>query len=270
MAPNGQLNKPIRSCARGEALPQNVRSFRTQALRLALRPQARNIQSHPNGIKLLKYAHDNGGVTLTKSGGFFRKFVTWAADEFRWPGHEPEKLYIANKVLNEQDFFPLAVMHDLMLVTRLIRHFKGKAVPTKAGRAIMGDHGALQAMLFDAYFMTLDPSGLDRFPIEHADADLRHFFGVVQNRLGDWVTLVDFASWCLPIDLIRTYRISPQADACFYLLSRVVRPLLWLGLLERKPGQDRARIEEQQYRKTPLFDRFIRIMMGQSGGWAIH
>jgi hypothetical protein len=223
-----------------------------------------------NGMKLLKYAHDNDGITLTKSGGFFRKFVTWAADEFQWPGQEPEKLYAMNKVLNEQDFFPLAVMHDLMLVTRLLRHVKGKAVPTKAGRAIMGDHGALQAVLFDAYFMALDPSAFDRFVIEYKDADLRHFIGVVQNRLGDWVTLVDFASWCLPIEAIQTYRISPQYDACFYLMSKVVRPLLWLGLLERKPEQDTTRIEERLYRKTPLFDRFIRIMMGQSGGRAIH
>ena len=41
-----------------------------------------------NGMKLLKYAQENGGVTLTKSGGLFRKFVTWAAYEFQWPGHE--------------------------------------------------------------------------------------------------------------------------------------------------------------------------------------
>ena len=178
-----------------------------------------------------------------------------------------EKLYVVNKILNEQDFFPLAVMHDLMLVTRLLRHFKGKAVPTKAGRAIIGDHGALQAVLFDTYLTAHHPTVSERFPV---DADLRHCIGVVQNRLGDWVTLVDFASWCLPIDAIRTYRISPQFDACFYLMSSVIRPLLWLGLLERRPEQDSTRIEERLYRKTPLFDRFIRIMMRQSGGWAIH
>jgi hypothetical protein len=56
-----------------------------------------------NGMKLLIYARDNEGIALTKSGGFFRKFVTWAAHEFRWPEHEPEKLFTVNKVLNEQD-----------------------------------------------------------------------------------------------------------------------------------------------------------------------
>jgi hypothetical protein len=223
-----------------------------------------------NGMKLLKHAQDNGGITLTKSGGFFRKFVIWAADEFQWPGHEPEKLYVVNKVLNEQDFFPLAVMHDLMLATRLLRHFKGKAVPTKAGRAIIGDHGALQAVLFDAYFTAYDPSLSDRFPTKFDDADLRHIIGVVQNRLGDWVTLAELVSWSLPIEAIRTYRISPQVDACYYLTSKVVRPLLWQGLLEQMPEQGKAGIEKRLYRKTPLFDRFIRIEMVQLGSRAIH
>jgi hypothetical protein len=150
-----------------------------------------------NGMKLLIYARDNEGISLTKSGGFFRKFVTWAAHEFRWREHEPEKLFTVNKVLNEQDFFPLAVMHSLMLATGLIRHYKGKAVLTKAGRSMIGDYGRLQAVLFDAYFATLDLSEYERFPIEDEDADLRHYLGVVQNRLDDWVVLADFAGWCL-------------------------------------------------------------------------
>lgn len=150
-----------------------------------------------NGMRLLIYARDNEGITLTKSGGFFRKFVTWAAHEFRWPEHEPEKLFAVNKVLNEQDFFPLAVMHSLMLATRLIRHYKGKAVLTKAGRAMIGDDGRLQAVLFDAYCATLNLSEYERFPMEYEDADLRHCLGVVQNRLDDWVVLADLAGWCL-------------------------------------------------------------------------
>lgn len=223
-----------------------------------------------NGMKLLIYARDNEGIALTKSGGFFRKFVTWAAHEFRWPEHEPEKLFTVNKVLNEQDFFPLAVMHDMLLATRLIRHYKGKAVLTKAGRAMIGDHGRLQAVLFDAYFATLDLSEYERFPIEYEDADLRHYLGVAQNRMDDWVVLADFAGWCLPLDMITTWRIDPVSDACFHLISRLMRPLIWMGLLEGMPEQDRPRIEQRHYRKTILFDRFIRIAFWQDGGWSVH
>lgn len=223
-----------------------------------------------NSMKLLIYARNNEGITLTKSGGFFRKFVTWAAYEFRWPEHEPEKLFSVNKVLNEQDFFPLAVMHSLMLATRLIRHYTGKAVLTKAGLAMIGDYGRLQAVLFDAYFATLNLSEYERFPIEHEDADLRHCLGVVQNRLDDWVVLADLAGWCLPLDMITPSRIDPVSDACFHLISRLIRPLIWMGLLERMPEQDRTRIEQRHYRKTILFDRFIRIAFRQDGGWSIH
>ncbi len=223
-----------------------------------------------NGMKLLIYARDNEGITLTKSGGFFRKFVTWAAHEFAWPEHGPEKLFAVNKVLNEQDFFPLAVMHSLLLTTRLIHHYKGKAVLTKAGRAIIGDYGELQALLFDTYFATLDLSQYERFPIEYEDADLRHYLGIVQNRLDDWVVLADLAGWCLPLDMITMSRIDPVTDACFHLISCLIRPLIWMGLLERMPEQDRARIEQRHYRKTTLFDRFIRVASWQDGGWSVH
>ena len=97
-----------------------------------------------NGMKLLIHARDSDGIPLTRSGAFFRKFVTWAAESFHWPEYEAEKLYVANKVLNEPDFFPLAVMHDLLLGARLMRHYNGKAVLTKTGKAMIGDYGALQ------------------------------------------------------------------------------------------------------------------------------
>src|SRR5690606_22221232 len=106
-------------------------------------------------------------ITLTKSGAFYRKFVTWAAEDFQWPGYEAEELYALNKVLNEQDFMPLVIMHELMIGARLLRHTKGKALTTKAGKAMIGHHGALQAELFDAYFLALDHGAYERFPIDH-------------------------------------------------------------------------------------------------------
>ena len=223
-----------------------------------------------NGMKLLIHARDSDGIPLTRSGAFFRKFVAWAAESFHWPEYEAEKLYVANKVLNEPDFFPLAVMHDLLLGARLMRHYNGKAVLTKTGKAMIGDYGALQAEMFDTFFIALDHSAYERFPIDYDDADIRHFLGVIQNRLGDWVTLADFASWCLPLDAIRKWRISPKVDACFYLTSRVVRPLIWLGLLEQAVDERRMVIEERLIRRTPLFDRFVRVSIGQSDRWSIH
>lgn len=88
-----------------------------------------------NGVKLLRYANENKGIQLTKSKTLFRRCVTWAAEEFQWPGYESEELYRVNKVLNEQDFPSIEIMHDLLIAAKLMRHFKGKAVLTNAGRA---------------------------------------------------------------------------------------------------------------------------------------
>ena len=106
---------------------------------------------------------------------------------------------------------------------------------------------------------SVDLSEYERFPIEYEDADLRHYFGVVQNRLGDWVVLADFAGWCLPLQMITSWRTDPVSDACFHLISRLIRPLMWMGLLEHKPDHDRMRIEQRHCRKTNLFERIMRI-----------
>jgi len=224
-----------------------------------------------NTMKVLTRANEDDGITLTKSGAFNRKFVTWAAEDFRWPGYEPEELYRLNKVLNEWDFPPLAVMHELLIGARMIRRNKNKALLTKAGKAMLGDHGALQAELFDTYLTDYDFLGHDRFPIEQDDADLVHFLGVIKDRLDDWVPMTELAGWCLPVDHITKYRFSPVEDACYYLLSRLVRPLTWLGMVERAPNAERCgSVYDLRYRKTPLLGRFLFFKMVQKGSWTIH
>ena len=72
-----------------------------------------------NGMKVLTRASEDGGIMLTKSGAFYRKFVTWAAEDFRWPDYEAERLYVVNKVLNEPadaDRLPLARNPESSLV----------------------------------------------------------------------------------------------------------------------------------------------------------
>lgn len=224
-----------------------------------------------NAMKLLENIRDNDGITLTKSGAFNRKFVTWAAEDFHWPGYEAEELYRLNKVLNEWDFLPLTIMHDLLIGARLIRRYKGKALLSQIGRRYVGDHGALQAELFDSFFLAFDHWSYERFPIEYDDADVVHYLGVFRNRLDDWVPLTEVAGWCLPLDLITSYRFSPAKDASFHLHGRLIRPLLWLGMIEQHPDENRTvMIEDRRYRKTRLFDRFLSFKAIAENGWTIH
>ena len=223
-----------------------------------------------NGMKLLHYADKNKGIQLTKSKALFRKCVAWAADEFMWPGYEIEELYRLNRVLNEHDFHPIAVMHDLLLAGKQMRHFKGKAVLTKSGRQVLGDYNALQIALFETWFTRFDFAYYERFDMPEITGgnDYGHFFGVISNRASDWVSLADLTRWCIPVDIINHYHINLLDEACWHLSSRLTRPLNWLGLLEVNRGNKLSPFCEQTIRKTGLFDEFLnfpKIPVGQVG-----
>jgi len=214
-----------------------------------------------NSMKLLQHSQEIGGVTLTKAGFFNRKCVTWAAEEFQWPGYQPEKLYRINKVLNEEDVLPLTMMHDLLETAKLLRHIKGKAVPSKKGRELLHNHGELQAILFETWFAHFD---FNTSPYKLASefeqlVDYRHFFGLISNRISNWTSLEDFAKWCLPMDWIDHKQIAPAHDAWIFLVIRLVRPLQWLGLIEVVKDSLWEPLERQELRKTSLFDQFLKF-----------
>ena len=214
-----------------------------------------------NGMKLLQYSQDIGGITLTKAGFFNRKCVTWAAEEFQWPGYRPEKLYRVNKVLNEEDVLPLTIMHDLLEAAKLLRHIKGKAVLSKKGRELLQNHSVFQAILFETWFTRFDFNTQPRIlsPEFEQFVDYRHFFGLVANRTSNWTTLEEFAGWCLPMDWIEHKRIAPAHDAWIFLCIRLIRPLQWLGLIEVTRDNLRNPIERQELKRTQLFDHFLKF-----------
>ena len=218
----------------------------------------------------LQHIAEHAGIGLTKSKAFNRKFVTWAVDQFNWPRYTAEELYIVNKVLNEDDVPPLIYLHELLLAAKLIRHRKGKAILTKAGKSLLDDHGRLQVMLFETFFTKFDFAAHERWRIEMPDADMLHFLGAIGNRLSDWVPYPEFAGWCLPIFALRAQRGTPEEDAMFYLATRVVRPLNWLGLLEQKEVSRLAPIHTVELRKTALFDAFLRFGIPHQHSRALH
>ncbi len=210
-------------------------------------------------MTVLRSALKPGGIGLTKSGAFNRKFVTWAVDELRWPNYSAADLAVVNKVLNEDDVPPLRYLHDLLLVAKLLRHQKGAARLTKAGKDHLDHHGRLQVLLFETFFTRFDFAAHERWPIEMPEADTFHILAVVHTQLTDWVGYPEFAALCLPIFALPAQRGTPEEDAMFYLATRLVRPLTWLGLLEEEEGRRYRPIDTVRLRKTALFDRLFRF-----------
>ena len=211
-------------------------------------------------MKTLTYIQEYGCIGLTKNGAFNRKFVTWAVDEFQWPHYTAEDLYEINKVLNEADVPPLPYLHHLLLDAKLVRHAREEAKLTGAGKTHLGQPGLLQVALFETFFTRLDFAAHERWPIEIREADLLHFLGVVRHRLTDWVPYPEFAGWCLPIFALQPQRGTPEEDAIFYLETRLIRPLKWLGLVESKERRRYAPIDTIELRKTVLLDSFMRFV----------
>ena len=216
-----------------------------------------------NGMKLLHYVEQTGGVPLTQSlGAFHRKCVEWVAHEFQWPGFEPETVYSVNKVLNEPDFPPLSILHQAFQELRIIRHYKCKALITKRGKSILGNHWELQVVL--AEWILASPLQ-DSLSVEAAALfwDLRHMLGVISNRLGDWVAIGDLTEWMLPVELFPGRgSLGARHEANFFIAYNFIRPLTWLGLLEGAPqNTPTMSVMDRRFRKRVLFDKSVRISL---------
>ena len=66
----------------------------------------------------LRYAQEHGAIGLTKTLAFKRVFVHWAVEHFDWPGKSAEEMFRYSKVINEYEFPPLEVLHQLLITLR--------------------------------------------------------------------------------------------------------------------------------------------------------
>ncbi|WP_424179075.1 hypothetical protein [Yoonia sp. TsM2_T14_4] len=85
----------------------------------------------------LNYAREHGPIPLTKSRVLQRVFVRWAAEHFAWPEQGIDQLLCNQKLVNEQDFLPLELLHYLLVRLRLGRQYKDQFRITKRGLALV-------------------------------------------------------------------------------------------------------------------------------------
>ncbi len=204
-------------------------------------------------LKTADYIGKNGGIGLTKSGAFNRKFVHWAAAHFDWPGFSEEELFKSNKVLDEIDFPPAEEIHALLAGLKLGRRWKGTFRLTKAGQNLIQQPGRLLSELVPSYLFRFDHGAYLRFE---------------GQLLGNWdiflnVINVEADHGCDLAHLRTTLYGSPETDRRGFdgvgstLYVTVVRPLCWAGLLESDEAAGSR--GDAQFYKTKLWWRYLHL-----------
>lgn len=203
---------------------------------------------------LLERAEAEGGLGLTPGGALKRVHVTWAAESFAWPGHTPDELYRVNKVLNEEDLFPLWLLHRVLLHTKHARHYRKAFQPTKTGRALIGaPHRAFNEFV-------------PRFLLEVDHAAIGRGQSAIPGRLADYLDVLNLeANDWIGIEAL-TERILGPAPGSWdprpsSIYVEVLRPLVWSGLLLEKSHGSR----ENTIMKSPLWREALELA---SNRWA--
>jgi hypothetical protein len=213
-----------------------------------------------NARVLLRAAAVGPGLKMTATGNLARAVVAKMVDDFTWPDFDHADTFQFHKVINEPDFLPLFFIRHLAVAAKLLRRSKGHLKPTPAGRRILEDSNlrALQAVLFDTALWHLDLDYLGRglhggWPQYDAGIVL-WCLSVAAN---DWQSRERLTRLCT-IPIIGVLE-SQWDTGSFATEARILRPLQWFGLLEYRQEASGERPVEgrHQYRKTPLFDRFL-------------
>ena len=201
-------------------------------------------------LKAFDYIDTNGPIGLTPSKALKRYFVEWAAEAFDWPHYGPDYLFYMNKVLNEGDFTPLAILHDVWVGARLARHYKGKLVITKAGQALRQQPATLWAVLANYLLGTFDHTPYTRFE-DRLQGNWGVFLNILNIEAQTGITDTAFAALVLGMTeeaLKLDYHFRPLFNV------HVLRPLAWAGLLiEHREGSERL------FTKAPLWPIALKL-----------
>jgi hypothetical protein len=137
---------------------------------------------------------------------------------------------------------------------------RDKLVLTRLGKAMLFPerHGALQALLFHIALWHLNIGYFDRNPVEswpqtHAGIVLWS----VSAAANEWLNRETLTRLCtVPVPDV----FESDWDLGSYAMdARILKPLLWFGLLENRRDGGTGPGERRLYRKLPLFDRFVKF-----------
>jgi hypothetical protein len=226
-----------------------------------------------NALLLLRRAAETDGLKLTATGNLSRAVVEEMFGTIKAPDYDKDELLRYQKVMNEPDFLPLHFVRILVQTAKLFRTHRGKLIPTPLGRRILAaeQHGPLQAVLFHVALWHLNLAYFDRYSLDS--------WPLTQVGVILWSLSASAHDW-LPRETLTRLCASPVIDVLEWewdlgssaMEVRILRPLVWFGLLESRTQQRSAAdlIERRLYRKAPLFDYFVKFNVQVEGSHTRH
>ncbi|MCJ7628124.1 MAG: hypothetical protein MUO50_07020, partial [Longimicrobiales bacterium] len=221
-----------------------------------------------NARLLLERLDEAGGTKATVAGNLTRAFVKEMLEAMRFPPGYLEFLHRGNKVVNEEDAWPLHVLRVNLDVAGLIKLRKGTFSITKRGRSMLPPEsaGRLYAHLFRSYFGKFNMDYRSRFGRSSGlQSAVPLLLWLLGGRAEKWISVTDLADLILPPRPRGVEDEGGWRNDAANLHHQVLDPLVDFGLLEEKPkpeaaGERYPGLKNTLTRKTPLFDRFLRFV----------
>jgi hypothetical protein len=221
-----------------------------------------------NALLLLRRAAETGGLKMTATGNLSRAVVEEMFGIIQAPDYDKDELLRFQKVINEPDFLPLHFIRILLQAVKLFRTYRGKLVPTPLGRRMLAaeQHGPLQALLFHVAFWHMNLAYFDGYPLDSwPQSEVGVILWSLSASAHDWLPRETLTRLCAtPVIGVLESQWDFGSSA---MEARILRPLLWFGLLEsRSEGKSATElVESRLYRKAPLFDRSLKFNVQVEG-----
>ena len=225
-----------------------------------------------NAGVFLSAVQELGGAPATRNGNLGRAFVHRMLEELDWsPARRFERMGAPEKAVKEADFPTLGTLRALLEVSGLLERQGPRFVATElATELVGGGHWTrLHLRLFDGFFRRLDLSDLRPEEIG------REFQESVPYALFRFASVG--RGWATPEALVSELLLPPVREGLEHqeaemaavpgLAGRVLEwcflsPLEDFGLAQGREDTNDTAIPDRSYRKTELFDRFLRFSPG--------
>lgn len=223
---------------------------------------------------ILSWVRDHGPVKETAAHNLPRVAVAALLPDLRMPlmfqrRYTGPKLELPGPK-NEGDVHWLTVLRHVLLFARLLVRRNGLRIATRARELLTDDRaGELYATLFRTLFRKLDLRALGADE-RHAglQSTVAYSFYKLRTAAADWATspMLAGAAWLdSAMDPPTPWEAENVDFRYFAFHHRVLDPLVGFGLLEERalPGEN-PWLPIIEYRRTPLFERFLHFDLRQA------